>query len=337
MISVLRKASYLLALSLILASCRTNPVYISVLVPAPVSISPEAKRAGIINRSILPKDAKTGVHVVLTAGTIAMLKEGSEECVRGLKDALLENNRFDQVNMLHGVKMTNQGPGIFPSPVSWDEVQAVCRANKVDVLLILELFDTELKVVPNAAPDLSTPGKAVNSVLTTEVTFSTTVKAGWRIYDPATKTIADESVSTQVFSFTGSAVSGAATADALIGRKETVKKTANDIGRRYAKKVVPYWLRVTREYYVRGNDNFKKAMRMARANNWDKAGEVWQRETTNSKDKIAGRATYNMAILNEINGQLDEAIRWAQKSYEEYNNKLALRYLRILRERKAGE
>ena len=42
-----------------------------------------------------------------------------------------------------------------------------------------------------------------------------------------------------------------------------------------------------------------------------------------------------MAIIREINGELDIANEWAQKSYENYNNKLALQYLRILKNRKA--
>ena len=50
--------------------------------------------------------------------------------------------------------------------------------------------------------------------------------------------------------------------------------------------------------------------------------------------KIAGRACYNMAIINEINGNLDEALKWAQKSYEDYNDKLGIRYVRILENRK---
>jgi hypothetical protein len=41
-----------------------------------------------------------------------------------------------------------------------------------------------------------------------------------------------------------------------------------------------------------------------------------------------------MAIISEINGDLDGAISWAQKSYEDYNIKLALRYVRVLRDRK---
>jgi hypothetical protein len=42
-----------------------------------------------------------------------------------------------------------------------------------------------------------------------------------------------------------------------------------------------------------------------------------------------------MAIINEINGDLDGAIQWAQKAYENYNIRLALQYVNILRNRKA--
>ena len=40
-----------------------------------------------------------------------------------------------------------------------------------------------------------------------------------------------------------------------------------------------------------------------------------------------------MAIISEINGDLDGAIQWSQKSYENYNIRLALNYLNILRYR----
>ena len=47
---------------------------------------------------------------------------------------------------------------------------------------------------------------------------------------------------------------------------------------------------------------------------------IWQEETKSSPNgKLAGRACYNMAIIAEINGDLDGAIQWAQKSYENYN------------------
>ena len=37
-----------------------------------------------------------------------------------------------------------------------------------------------------------------------------------------------------------------------------------------------------------------------------------------------------MGIINEINGDLDAAVEWTSKSYTDYKNKLALRYLDVL-------
>ena len=53
--------------------------------------------------------------------------------------------------------------------------------------------------------------------------------------------------------------------------------------------------------------------------------------------KVAGRAHYNMAIISEINGDLDAATSWAQKAYSDYRNKLGLRYVRILENRRYNE
>jgi hypothetical protein len=44
-----------------------------------------------------------------------------------------------------------------------------------------------------------------------------------------------------------------------------------------------------------------------------------------------------MAIISEINGDLDSAIDWAQKSYENYGIRLALNYVNILKNRKIND
>ena len=125
--------------------------------------------------------------------------------------------------------------------------------------------------------------------------------------------------------------------EAITGRKEAVMDISSNMGHNYALRTHPFKIRVTREYYVRGTDNFEIAKRRAQTGNWDGAAELWEIETKNPKAKIAGRACYNMAIINEINGDLDKALEWARKAYENYNNKLSLRYIRILEHRKANE
>jgi hypothetical protein len=102
-------------------------------------------------------------------------------------------------------------------------------------------------------------------------------------------------------------------------------------------RLIPYRIRVTRDYYVKGTDNFRTARRKAQTGNWDGAAAIWKKETTNANSTVAGRACYNMAIICEINGELELGINWAKKAYEEYNNKLALNYIRILKNRQAND
>ena len=73
---------------------------------------------------------------------------------------------------------------------------------------------------------------------------------------------------------------------------------------------------------------------MAQTGNWTEAAKIWETETRNPDPKVAGSACYNMAIINEINGDLDAAIGWAQKGYENYANRLSLYYVNILKNRK---
>lgn len=53
--------------------------------------------------------------------------------------------------------------------------------------------------------------------------------------------------------------------------------------------------------------------------------------------KIAGRGCYNIAIINEINGSLEDALGWARKLWEDYGIRPALKYLRILENRKYND
>lgn len=96
---------------------------------------------------------------------------------------------------------------------------------------------------------------------------------------------------------------------------------------------MPFNIRVSRDYYVKGTPNFEIGKRRAQAGKWDSAAELWLLETKNTNPKIAGRACYNMAIINEINGNLDTAIEWASKSYTDYGDKLGLRYVNMLKNR----
>ncbi len=322
---------------LLLSSCKTNLVYMSVMEPSPVFLSNSVKKIGIINRS-LPKqqNQKTDdLDKILTLEGKDLDKEGAESTINGLQDELLKNNRFAEIKKISRDDLRTTGSGVFPSALDWKIVEKICADNQVDAIFSLEMFDTDAKLSYKANPiTISTPLGNVPGI-EHEASLQTVIKTGWRIYDPLGHTIVDEYPMNESITTLGKGINPAKAAAALTGRKDAVKNAGMVMGQNYAFRIIPYWIRVSRDYYVRGNDNFKIAKRRAQTGNWDGAAELWLKETTNSKAKAAERACYNMAIINEINGNLDKAIEWAQKSYEDYNNKLALQYVNILKNRKA--
>jgi hypothetical protein len=309
---------------------------LSVLEPAPVTLSSNVKNIAVINRSVAEQKSRAldVIDKVFTLEGANLDKLGSQATSESLVDELDASKRFNEVKLLKYDGKGTNNPSGYPSPLDWTSVQDICKENNADVLFSLELFDTDSKIAYAAHPvKINTPLGNVPAIHQ-EATMTTSVKAGWRIYDPYNKMILDESAVARQLVYRGRGIDPTLAAKALIERKEAVRQVGAKAGAAYAYSVIPVWLRVSREYYVRGSNNFKIARRKAESGNWNGAAEIWNDETKAGKRKVAGRACYNMAIISEINGRLDEAIQWAQKSYEDYNVKMALRYIRVLEDRK---
>jgi hypothetical protein len=313
----------------------TSLMSLSVVKPAPVSIPPDIKTVAIVNRSQASNETKTldAIHKAISLETNELQATGAQASIQGLSDELMKNTRFTQVKYLNGIDLRSYGAGVFPTPLLWDSVERICRENNTDALFALELFDADSKF--NYAGNPTNVLAGVNlPAIEHLVNMTTNVKTGWRIYDPSTRTILDEYIIGRDLSSSGSGINPAVAASALIGRKEAVKEVGLQAGQAYASRILPYWIRVSRDYFVGGDQNFKTAQRRAQSGNWDGAAQIWLEETKSNNGKLAGRGCYNMAIIAEINGDLDGAIQWAQKSYEDYKIRIALSYLNILRYRK---
>ena len=332
----MKKSVIILLAAAILVSCKTQQLYLNVVEPAPVTVPAYIKSVGVINRS-MPTDETKAIDIIdkaLSLEGVDLDKDGAQESIKGLSDELLNNARFTDVKLLNDIDFRTSGLTLFPTPLTWEIVDQICKEKGTDAIFSLEKFDTDTKLSYSTQKvDIKTPlGKVPGTQH--QADMETIVKTGWRIYDPAAKQILDEYVYNESIVFSGRGLNPLLAVSALIGRKDAVNKVSNKAGHGYAFRIIPYKLRVMRDYYVKGTDNFKIARRKAQMGKWDEAGELWKIETGNSSMKIAGRACYNMAIINEINGDLESALQWAQKSYEDYNDKLAVRYVRILENRR---
>jgi hypothetical protein len=333
---MMKKYSVILLVAIAMVSCKTEQLYLNVMEPAPVTIPPYIKSVGIINRSMPTDETKAldAIDKVLSLEGKNLDKDGAWESIKGLSEELINNSRFNEVKTLSEIDFRTPRLTVFPTPLSWAIVDQICKETGTDALFSLEKYDTDTHInYSSRKVDIKTPIGSIPGI-EHQADMETIVKTGWRIYDAPGKMILDEYIYGESIVSSGKGINPLQAAGALIGRKDAVNKVSNKAGHGYALRILPYKIRVGRDYFVKGTDNFKIARRKAQVGKWNEAGELWKKETENPKMKIAGRASYNMAIINEINGELDSALQWAQKAWEDYKIKQALDYVRILENRK---
>lgn len=331
------KSAMLVLYGIILCSCSSmNSLTIPVTEPAPVYLSPDIKSAGILDRSLPTEKNKSmdEMDKYLSIEGKDLDKDAAEAAVIGLFDELKQYDRFDEIIVIDNSDLKSPGMGVFSTPISWEKINQICQENNVDALFVLSFYDTDANVDLGAnSAKIDAPMGLKIPAIETQITIDTHIKTGWRIYDPMHEMILDEFEIYEHQISSGRGINPLKAAQAIIDRKEAVLQVSSTIGHNYALRIFPYKTRVRREYFVKGTNNFEVAKRRAQTGDWDGAAELWEQEVSNSKGKVAGRAYYNMAIINEINGELEAAVDWASKSYSDYKNKDALDYVRILKNR----
>ena len=322
--------------SLFISCSATNRLTMGVVEPAPVYIPNDVKNVGIIDRSLPSKgnDPIDKIDKILSAEGLQLDRKGAQAEISAFSDALVRSGKFDEVKILDTPDEVKKGLGVLPAALPWDVVASICDANGIDILFSLAFYDTDTQVSYNMTTmEIPNPVGVKVTVPAHGITLNTLIKNGWRIYDIRSRTILDEYIFNDPILSQGKGINPAKALEAIKNRDETVIQSSRNMGSSYSQRLLPYSTRVTRDYFVKGTDNFKIGKRKAQTGDWDGAAQLWEKELTNPSPKIAGRACYNMAIINEINGDLSTAINWASQSYVDYKNKEALHYLNLLKNR----
>jgi hypothetical protein len=96
--------------------------------------------------------------------------------------------------------------------------------------------------------------------------------------------------------------------------KPFINQATEDLSILFGARLIPTWQNVERMYYHSKNPDMQKAEKYALKNDWQKAAEIWKWESKNKNPEIAGKASFNMALVCEIEGKPDVAIDWLNKA-----------------------
>jgi hypothetical protein len=120
----------------------------------------------------------------------------------------------------------------------------------------------------------------------------------------------------------------------VLRKRDIFTRMGYNLGHRAGNMFFEHWQWVNRRYYNKGSVGLRRARKMIRYGNWNIAEKQLEAGISSPKNKVAGRSKYNLALVYEGQGRLDEAIKMAERSAMENGTKLAYEYIQILQRRK---
>lgn len=288
-------------------------IYFDILVPAVVDIPSNIKTVALIDRSHSESDVVNAFEKGILSSISGKSDRISKNCIEGVNDQL--NSREGVKPLVTGIILERKGTALdFPEPLDWKEIDDICKQHSADAVISLEIFSRHY--AENVAE----------------------VKVGYRIYDPSRRKLLDEF---QYYHAIGkeripSEDPGALVLNAL-NSDDAIKESSYIAGTIYGKRISPYWIRVKRDYFKRSkkDPNLAEGARMMEVNDWEAAVAAFKLAIEQGHPKTRGRAAHNLAIVYEINGDIDLALLTAREAWGKYGNKAAREYAEILQQRQA--
>ena len=325
---------------LLSVSCSVSSVPLEVLVPAQIDIPRQFENVGILNRSLPAQDSRflNLAEGFISGESILADREGSLNCINGLAEKLSNSPRFTAV-MIPGLDYRGTGTSRFPPPLPLSQVRSICAQYRLDALISLETFDSNIRLVrgqhqvKRKVKDKDTGEKKTVKVPRYTAELFIQVNSGWRVYDPKEGIIIDMNSYSDERSWDTSGDSKREATRNLPDKRHAINQAGYHSGIQYGIRISPTWITVRRSYYLKGSPAMEEAGRFARSRNWEQAVTIWEEVVANSEDKIAGRAAYNLAIAAEIRGEFKIALDWAGRSYQQFGLKKAYHYMELIRQR----
>ncbi len=319
--------------SFILISCASSSISLNVLVPADINVPQDIKRLAAVNRSLPAKGEgfNNVLEGVVTGEGLFVDKDASRRTIDGIANGLASSPRFTIA--IPNLELKGTGTAQWPLPLDWPQVEKICKDNQTDALLVLETFDSNNSHNTTTVNKKRTENGKEIPYVEFVAHLGIAINAGWRIYDPKNKKIIDQNVYVDRMDWEKNGPTEKDAIKLLPSQRNATMDAGYFAGQQYARRISPTWVWTSRSYYVKGIDSFKTAKRKVQSQQWNEAAEIWQAALKDPKQKVAGRAAFNLALAAEVDGKLDVAVEWAKKAYSDYGCKAARSYTNVLYQR----
>jgi Family of unknown function (DUF6340) len=321
----------------LIESCSTGHKSLQVLKPADIMLPAHIQKFVLADRTRPAKGNGQGalniLEGILTGEGAFQDKWAAEDCIEGLRQKLTQTPRYSVAVAALDTAIKGTGRRQTMPPLDWKTVAKIVGNDTTTALVVLEAFDSNSNIT-NEVVQVTKSVEGQNIQVPEYRTHNrVNVYSVWRIYDLKTKTIVDQFSQESQQQFDGAGETQAIADSRLPTKRDMTSRAGVAAGIDYGIRISPQWIWVARDYYKKGSQSLKEGHRLVRYNNWQLAMEKWNADANSSDPKVARRASYNMALACEQNGELDLAIEWATRA-QKLGEKRASRYLSVLQQRK---
>lgn len=328
----------ILSILILLAACSSISSLTLTVEEIPTVMTPiDSKRIGIIDRTTASSDNTSifdQLERILSAESFDIDEEAVDNLLEGFGSQVTNRTKFNTAEIIEFENKNSSNISDFPSELSWKQVESLCSINNVDFIVELSFFDTDTEIsYTNREKEVDVPLIGKSKMLEHTAKATTNYWCGWRIYEPKMRAILDKFIYESSFSVNATGINPMNALQELITQKNKILNHCRIIGESYAFRLIPLKLRAKRQYFVKGHKKLELAERYAQTGDWQQAGEIWEALVEDDDPKVIGRALYNLAIINEINGNLEKSKELAREAYARYEIDEALNYIKILEKR----
>lgn len=310
----------------------------STLDPAAVGFAPDARKILVVDRTASSDPRAGTIESVLTGEAPDEDRAGVQALIEALRDQLTYANRFETAVAAERLTSSSFGAAL-PAPLEWSRVDQLTQAHGADLLLSIEVFDSDFVVTRarRLVTKTITENNQTREIEVPEIHADgvSDVTIGIRIYDPRRRDIADEEVYQRKRLWEASAATITEALAGLIDKADATRYLGREVGVDYACKISPMPTRVSRTFYGKSKHvpEMEAGGRHADIADWEGAIAIWEKGLARAPTKEAGQLCFNIAVAYEVLGDWQNARHWAERSYVDYGNNEAHGYLAELRRR----
>lgn len=309
---------FVLGLFLTLFSCK-NAYRITVKEPALIPLPAETKVIGVINNVTQENSPEKVITAILGSQSLNGNVVAAERAVDGVLRAL--TNSRDMRGEIFEIDSSHLDVN---GDLDWEILDSIAKVRGIDGFVELSEIRT---VSPIGGTVVANATGQTRNRLTGTIFMNVHVVATGENFE---RFSARESYNIPI--------SGSTNIIDLLNdiqrKREYYRALGFELGFEAGQMIYPNWVWVGRKYYTRGTPAIKRARHMLREGNWDLAEQTLLQDEEYHKRGKRARVLFNLALAKEGQGELDLAIKFAERAAAESGSKLANEYLMILRNRK---